>query len=315
MSTPDFESCTSSSNQNNGQDSPAPFEAQTLSGDLRELRSENDYLIAELESLRVSYQVLQLIYAEKEENLAKINEDKEEVSKHNSELLETIKVVSSERDSLSYELNALKASSREREVELVRETEEIRGEREICKYRVEELLKEKSEKSRNFSENLDSIKQGLSKVIDSLNEEGEDHSHELELNGDLGLDLKGVLEVVKNVGLKLDEFKEKRKKVKRELENSLVSLTEENRDINNLLRIALVEKEAVEKSLNKLKGNNEHKRGAILQIAERGLQRVGFGFIVGTSGNELSSENFGANAAAKSDSSECEEEAVSLVIF
>ncbi|CAL5341594.1 unnamed protein product [Camellia sinensis] len=67
-----------------------------------------------------------------------------------------------------------------------------------------------------------------------------------------------------------------RNKEKRELENSVASLTEENRDINSLLRIALVEKEAVEKSLNKLKGNNnEQKRVAILQIAERGLQKVG----------------------------------------
>ncbi|KAL3524290.1 hypothetical protein ACH5RR_017124 [Cinchona calisaya] len=295
-----------SSNQINGQDSSAPFDqTQKLSDDLRELRLENDSMRSELEAIRVKY-------AKKEENLTQINQEKEELFKQNSELLEVIKEISSERDCLRNELTALEASSREREVELVREKEEIKGKLESCEDRVEGLLKENSEKWRSFLENLNSVKQCLANVIDSLDEEGEVHCTELEINGDMELELKGVLEVLRNVRLKLDEFKEKRKKEKRELENSLVSLTEENRDVNNLLRIALVEKEAVEKSLNKLKGNHEQKRGAILQIAERGLQKVGFGFMVGTGGNELSSENSGANAAAKSDSSECEEEAVSL---
>ena len=75
---------------------------------------------------------------------------------------------------------------------------------------------------------------------------------------------------------KVNEFKEKKKNEKRELENSVVSLTEENRDINSLLRVALLEKEVVKNSLNKLKGNTEQKRVSLLQIIERGLQRVGF---------------------------------------
>ncbi|KAF9614148.1 hypothetical protein IFM89_015467 [Coptis chinensis] len=107
------------------------------------------------------------------------------------------------------------------------------------------------------------------------------------------------------------ESVEKRRKEKRELENSVVSLTEENRDINSLLRIALVEKEAVEKSLSKLKGNGEQKKVALLQFAERGLQKVGFGFMMGTSPSEVM-DNEGSSMCGKSESSECEEEFVSL---
>ena len=78
----------------------------------------------------------------------------------------------------------------------------------------------------------------------------------------------------------------------------------------------------MEKSLNKLKGNSEQKRVALLQFAERGLQRVGFGFMMGSGSNEQSMESSGAGshtinasstASTRSDSSECEEEVVSLV--
>ncbi|XP_062074883.1 uncharacterized protein At3g49055-like [Humulus lupulus] len=103
---------------------------------------------------------------------------------------------------------------------------------------------------------------------------------------------------------KVNEYKELRKKEKRELENSVVSLTEENRDTNSLLRAALLEKEAVEK---RLKVNSEQKRVALLQIAERGLQRVGFGFMMGSGNTEQSLESF---SGTKSDSSECEEDAI-----
>ncbi|KAK1578494.1 hypothetical protein Q3G72_030695 [Acer saccharum] len=67
----------------------------------------------------------------------------------------------------------------------------------------------------------------------------------------------------------------------------------------------------MEKSLNRLKGNNseQQKRVALLQMAERGLQRVGFGFMMGSGSNEHQShESLAANAAVpasnKSNSSE-----------
>ncbi|KAG4984173.1 hypothetical protein JHK87_028922 [Glycine soja] len=65
--------------------------------------------------------------------------------------------------------------------------------------------------------------------------------------------------------------------------------------------IALLEKEALEK---RIKGH-DHKRMPLLQF---GLQKVGFGFMMGGGNNEQSTEN----SFAKSDSSECEEEVVSL---
>lgn len=56
---------------------------------------------------------------------------------------------------------------------------------------------------------------------------------------------------------RVDKYKELRKKEKRELEISLISLTEENRDVNNLLRVALLEKEALEKRMKRNVGTNE----------------------------------------------------------
>ncbi|XP_074281714.1 uncharacterized protein At3g49055 [Silene latifolia] len=121
--------------------------------------------------------------------------------------------------------------------------------------------------------------------------------------------------MVKRVECKLEEYREKVKKEKRELEMSVVSLTEENRDINGLLRVALVEKEALEKSLDKLKGDNEQKRAPLLQLAERSLQRVGFGFFMGGSGFEQQEiqDNPVSNSSVGLDtSSESEAEVVSL---
>ena len=111
--------------------------------------------------------------------------------------------------------------------------------------------------------------------------------------------------LVTEVESKVDKYKELRKKEKKELESSVVSLTEENRDISNLLRIALLEKEALEK---KLKGHD--KRVPLLQF---GLHKVGFGFMMGGGPNEQSTESSAPSTGSKSDGSECEEEVVSLV--
>ncbi|KZV28300.1 hypothetical protein F511_25275 [Dorcoceras hygrometricum] len=112
--------------------------------------------------------------------------------------------------------------------------------------------------------------------------------------------------------LKLNDYNDSNTKDKRELEARLVNLEEENRDINSLLRIALIEKEALEKNLSKLKGENEQKRLPILQIAEKGLHKVGFGFIMGSGYNDPTSEDSDTNSGSKSDDSERAEEAVNL---
>lgn len=53
-----------------------------------------------------------------------------------------------------------------------------------------------------------------------------------------------------------------------------------------------------------------------MQIAERGLQKVGFGFMMGAGTNEQPvSDTSSFNSGNKSDGSECEEEVVSLVLF
>ncbi|GAB2265184.1 hypothetical protein Dimus_000249 [Dionaea muscipula] len=244
-----------------------------------------------------------------------------------------------ERESLEREIYE---GMRERE-ELVRridvgvgEKEDLMKEIEGHKKRVAVLEDEKREMDEGFSrglESIDGIKGSLVRLIEILDEEKvEDHVAEgsdqrmdqgsnpseesKESGGSMPMGLEVLTRFTKRVEGRLSGYREKVKKEKRELENSVVSLTEENRDINSLLRIALVEKEAVEKSLNKLKGNNEQKRVALLQIAERGLQRVGFGFMMGTtSPNEAptpSVENTSSAASNVSDSSECEEEVVSL---
>ncbi|KAH7538066.1 hypothetical protein FEM48_Zijuj03G0159700 [Ziziphus jujuba var. spinosa] len=72
--------------------------------------------------------------------------------------------------------------------------------------------------------------------------------------------LMAVTNLMEVAELKVNEYKESRKKEKSKLKNSVVSLTEENRNINSLLKIALVEMESVEKSLSRLNMNIDQKR-------------------------------------------------------
>lgn len=278
---------------------------------------ESDEILSENFSLRTELEILNLIWREREEIFLRIEKQQDEILKQNSDLILAIKEISSERDYYRDEIYKVKDGLHEREDELWMEKEKIRRDVDDCHDKIEELLKEKSEIIRGFSDNLEvikSMKEGLVRATESLEEDevgsldkvNQEKSDEQELDGELWnflRELKRVSCSVNKLELKLKAYKEKRKKERKELENSVTSLTEENRDANSLLRIALVEKQTVERSLNKLKGNNEHGRSTIFQIAERGLQRVGFGFMVGNS------SSFSVN----SDSSECEEEIVSLV--
>ncbi|XP_061364485.1 uncharacterized protein At3g49055 isoform X2 [Gastrolobium bilobum] len=191
---------------------------------------------------------------------------------------------------------------------------------------VEEFKERVEREERNWLmlkalEFLTSMKDRLCRVIEGL--EGEkDESFVKECEGErvcveskLDEESRVLLEEARlisrlaiEVETRVDNYKELRRKEKRELENSLISLTEENRDINNLLRIALLEKESLEK---RMKGH-DHKRTPLLQFAEFGLQKVGFGFMMGGGNIEQPTEISGANTVTKSDSSESEEEVVSL---
>ncbi|PSR93459.1 hypothetical protein CEY00_Acc28073 [Actinidia chinensis var. chinensis] len=324
-------SSSSDSHIDDGDD--IPINGNKISDELRESQIENASLIAELEALRQSYQKLEAKSSVAEERLSLLEKQKDEALKHNLELLKAVDEASEERNSIRDQICRLDVWSREREGELKRrideelkEKEGIRGELEGFRERIRVFMYEKSEKIRVFSEqlvSLKSVKECLVRVIEGLDEgkvgifvdECEEISGEKELDEELRAffgEVKVVSKLASTMEVKLGEYQETRKKVRRELENSVVSLTEENRDINSLLRIALVEKEAVEKSLNKLKGNSEQKRVAILQIAEKGLQKVGFGFMMGTGANEPAADNSGANSGIKSDGSECEEEVESL---
>lgn len=164
------------------------------------------------------------------------------------------------------------------------------------------LLKERSDHEARVYESSDSIRAAFARINERICEEH------------LSPEEKSIGEMVLEVEAKVVEYVEKRNKEKKELENSIVSLTEENRDVNSLLRIALAEKEAIEK---RVKGSGEQKKvGAILQIAERGLQKVGFGFMMGAAaavaGESQLDQPSTSSGSTKSDGSECEEEVISL---
>ncbi|KAI9161818.1 hypothetical protein LWI28_020957 [Acer negundo] len=271
---------------------------------------DHDDVFSEMESLRRSNESFQSETAALEESLRLLQVKKDEVEKVNGDLKVMIGEFSRERDSLRGEIGRLE----EKLEEELKEKEEIRSELEICRERIEVFESENKERDDFLLKILDSIKsvkENLVRIVEFLDDEKVIERETSEIWGEI-TSLKILASEAES---KVFEFKESKNKEKRELENSVVSLTEENRDINSILRIALVEKEAVEKSLNRLKGNNseQQKRVALLQI----VQRVGFGFMMGSGSNEHQShESLGANAAVpasnKSDSSECEEEVVSL---
>ncbi|EOY23232.1 ATP binding protein, putative [Theobroma cacao] len=301
------------------------------------LNSDHD-LLAELESVRESYHALQSKSSSMEENLGLLQHQRDEAISESTKLTGKVHELSLERDFLRHQIEEFEVTLKENEEEFAKKIDEeskakleLEKELEVTGGRIEQLQSEMKVRNEVFAKNLDSIrsvKDNLVKLIEILNDEKEvienfdSESEKLELEEEemtiFSREITMVLKLASEANSKVNEYTEARKKEKRELENSVVSLTEENRDINSLLRVALVEKEAVEKSLNKLKGNNEQKRVALLQIAERGLQRVGFGFMMGSGSNEQALESSGASTTtasttgSKSDSSECEEEVVSL---
>ncbi|KAF3432966.1 hypothetical protein FNV43_RR24068 [Rhamnella rubrinervis] len=277
-------------------------------------------LRTELESLRQSHHSLLSRSGAMEESLNILQKERDEAVTRNADLVKVIGEITSERNSLSGRIRELEASLREQEdgfaIRVEEEVNERRGLRRKLRLIGRELKTWK----------LRGKKESMFRIIDNVDEEEVENGGkgsdgvcvELELEEELRAVSDEIMEVTRlasKAELKVKEYKELVKKEKRELENSVVSLTEENRDINSLLRIALLEKEAVEKSLNRLKGNTDQKKVALLQIAERGLQKVGFGFMMGSGSGEHSLESSGTKldtSGTKSDSSECEEEVVSL---
>ncbi|KAJ7969928.1 putative ATP binding protein [Quillaja saponaria] len=286
-------------------------------------------LHAELHFLRQSYQSIQSEFTSMEENQALLQQQRDEYVNHNLDLTKLTAQITAERDSLRNEIRGLEADFKRKEDEFskklheeLRVKQELQYEVDVSNEKIQKLEIEKEEKNGfllKCSNALHSVKDCFFRIVEGLQEEKDDsgvkESEDISVELGLGEELRALSEEIamisrlaSEVESKVNKYKESSKKEKKELENSLVSLTEENRDINCLLRIALVEKEAVEKNLNKLKGNNEQKRVPILQIAERGLQRVGFGFMMGGGTTEQPTENSGASTEiTNSDGSECEE--------
>ncbi|KAE8077728.1 hypothetical protein FH972_016260 [Carpinus fangiana] len=243
-----------------------------------------------------------------------------------ADLTKLVDEISRERDSLRDKVDEFEASLKDKENELakkldeeLRKTEELKSEVEVSRERIQKLESEIKERNGLLLDLLRVSKESLKRIIESADEDEEEKAEwtsvgeEEEEEGDEE-EIAETRRMAREAEEKVRECKEKRRKEKRELEKSVVSLTEENRDINSLLRAALVEKEAVEKSLSKLKGNNsnEQKRVALLQIAERGLQRVGFGFMMGTTGTTTTTTGSEQQTQTSSDTSECEEEEINV---
>jgi len=246
-----------------------------------------------------------------------------------ADLTKLVDEISRERDSLRDKVDEFEASLKVKENELAKEldvelrkTEELKSEVEVSRERIQKLETEIKERNGLVLDLLQVSKETLKRIMESVDVDEEEKAESTSVGKEEEEEededeIAETRRVAREAEEKVREYKEKRRKEKRELEKSVVSLTEENRDINSLLRAALVEKEAVEKSLSKLKGNNsnEQKRVALLQIAERGLLRVGFGFMMGTTGTTTtttSSSSGEQQTQTSSDTSECEEEEINI---
>ncbi|KAF7045724.1 hypothetical protein CFC21_054804 [Triticum aestivum] len=129
----------------------------------------------------------------------------------------------------------------------------------------------------------------------------------------LELEAHNIHDLAKEVEIRLSEHREKERKERCRMESMISSLKKENQDIRSMLEVAVTEKEAAENSLRVLKDDVDQRRSSILQIAEKGLQKVGFGFIMEvisgeTEGDEMSS----SSASAASNGSESKQEVDSL---
>ncbi|KFK34195.1 hypothetical protein AALP_AA5G113800 [Arabis alpina] len=168
---------------------------------------------------------------------------------------------------MSHERDALRRRNQELEagfLESALNREEMNRDLEVSKERISELEGDTKDKSRLISK----IAESLRSSIRCLNKESDPEEAD-EYNS------KSVLELVKEVETKVEMFMESIEKKKIELSRNVEFLEDENRDISVLLRAALTEKQTAEKQL---KEASEQKRSALLQIAERGLQSIGFGF-------------------------------------
>ncbi|KAI4973933.1 hypothetical protein ZWY2020_041714 [Hordeum vulgare] len=131
--------------------------------------------------------------------------------------------------------------------------------------------------------------------------------------GFLELEAHSIHDLAKEVEIKLSESMDKERKVRCRMESMVSSLKKENHDIRGMLEVAITEKEEAENSLYALKGDADQRRSSILQIAEKGLQKVGFGFIMDVISGESEGDDMSSSSAgAASDGRESKQEVDSL---
>ncbi|KAL5220024.1 hypothetical protein ABZP36_024737 [Zizania latifolia] len=122
-----------------------------------------------------------------------------------------------------------------------------------------------------------------------------------------------IHELAKEVQCKFSRYMEMQTEERCRMESTISSLLKENQDIRSILKIAVTEKEAAESSLCALKRDRDQSRSAILQIAEKGLHKVGFGFIMEVISGESEREDMSSTSTTKpSCGRENEQEVVSL---
>jgi hypothetical protein len=167
---------------------------------------------------------------------------------------------------------------------------------------------------------LHSVREILEDILDRASEEKVQRISEqsnLDLKDGVGfleLEAHNIHDLAKEVEIKLSECREKGSKEKSRMESMISSLMKENQDTSRMLEVAIAEKEAAENSLRVLKGDGDQRRSAILQIAEKGLQKVGFGFIMEViSGDSEGDEMSICSPSAASNERESKQEIDSLV--
>ncbi|KAG8043027.1 hypothetical protein GUJ93_ZPchr0100g33249 [Zizania palustris] len=109
----------------------------------------------------------------------------------------------------------------------------------------------------------------------------------------------GTHELAKEVQCKFSSYMEMQTEEKSRMESMISSLLKENQDIRSILKIAVTEKEAAESSLCALKRDRDQGRSAVLQIAEKGLHKVGFGFIMEVISGESEREDMSSTSTNK----------------
>ncbi|XP_015695805.1 uncharacterized protein At3g49055 [Oryza brachyantha] len=171
-----------------------------------------------------------------------------------------------------------------------------------------------------ITSSLHSVHRILDSILDRASDDKLDRLYE-SLNSDprggqkiLASEAHDIHELAKEVQFKFSGYMEMQRKEKNRFESTISTLMKENQDIRSMLKIAVTEKEAAENNLCVLKEDRDQGRSAILQIAEKGLQKVGFGFIMEVISGETEREDMSSSATNTSSTGteSKQEEVVSL---